>query len=128
MTAEQIVRIDDYNVHFGVPYAGSLIVEYKVFPVQDWENVSTKVKGTSYIDATSPSEDMLDQFDKDKAKWRFQGSCCYRGVWETRVYFSDDEYWGEEFVEMHTAYNKIIEECKRLIVIMHPEYKEYMND
>ena len=31
---------------------------------------------------------------------KMQGSYCWRGVWESRLYFDEEEYWGEDLAEL----------------------------
>ena len=44
---------------------------------------------------------------KEGARCLFEFSFCWRGIWEGRIYFKDDEYWGEELEELKNLWDKI---------------------
>lgn len=90
-------------------------VEFMVFPVEDWTKIITKEKGFSFFDKENPHK-TIDIFDEDKCLKKMDGSFCWRGIWEGRLYFTDDEYWGEEISELSDLYNNyIILWCKNMI-------------
>lgn len=110
--SEVRIRMMDYVVHFRTD---ELRLSFEVFPVQDWEQFSTKIKGFSYINKeTEP--DTIEIFEDGKCLKKFEGLFCWRGVWEGRLYFTDVEYWGEEIAEMSELYNiHIVPWCKEYI-------------
>ena len=78
----------------------------------------------SLIDLRASKEienlDMLnlsrEEFEKGKCLKKLEGSFCWRGVWEGRLYFPDEEYWGEEIAELSELYNDyILPWCKNFI-------------
>jgi len=106
------VRMLDYIVHFKTD---AHRLEFEVYPVQDWEHLPTGKIGFSYIDKEN-DPDQREVFEEDKCLKKFEGSYCWRGVWEGRLYFTDGEYWGEEISEMSDLYNNhIITWCKDFI-------------
>ena len=104
------VRFGDFLVHFNTD---ERTIYFGVFPVLDW--TGAEGSGTSYIVKDTGCE-TLAEFDEEKAEKRFEGSFCWRGVWEGRLYFKPDEYWGEELKEMSDLYeNNIVPWCKAFI-------------
>lgn len=105
-------RFGDFIVHFNT---NSMIITFGVFPVLDWAKISDGSTGTSYIVKDTGCE-TLDVFDEEKAEKQFDGSYCWRGFWEGRLYFKQYEYWGEELKEMYNIYeNNIVPWCKAFI-------------
>lgn len=51
---------------------------------------------------------------------KFQGSFCWRGVWEGRIYFLEEEYWGEDLREMADLYDLIKDWCTNAIKNKYP--------
>ncbi len=106
------VRMMDYMVHFKTD---AHTLEFECYPVQDWEHLPTGKKGFSYIDKEN-EPDEREVFEEGKCLKKFEGSFCWRGVWEGRLYFTDEEYWGEEISEMSELYNNhIVPRCKDFI-------------
>jgi len=56
------------------------------------------------------------EFDKEKSLVKMQGSYCYRGVWEARLYFPDIEYWGSELDDLNKAYEETKKWCQQHIM------------
>lgn len=53
--------------------------------------------------------------DKTQARRLFNFSYCWRGVWEGRIYFTDEEYWSSELAELSKLWDFIEHHCKMLI-------------
>lgn len=112
------VRWNDFMVHLKTD---AHTLEFEIYPVQDWEHVPTGKKGMSYIDNEEGWNEMHEEFIKDKCLMKLEGSFCWRGVWEGRLYFKDDEYWGEEIEELSRLYNDcIVPWCKDFIMKREP--------
>lgn len=104
------VRFGNFMVHFNTE---ERTICFGVYPVLDWTGINDS--GTSYV-VKGTGCDLLEEFVADKAEKMFEGSLCWRGVWEGRIYFSDDEYWGEELKKMSDLYeNHIVPWCKEFI-------------
>jgi len=43
----------------------------------------------------------------DDCRCLFEFSVCWRGCWDDRIYFKDDEYWCEELEEMTNFWKEI---------------------
>lgn len=109
------VRFDYFMVHFNTDQR---TIEFIVYPVVDCSG--PKGYRVAYIDM-SESFELLNEFDEKKATSRYKGSICWRGVWEGRIYFTDNEYRGEELKEMANLYeNKIVPWCKDFIKSREP--------
>ena len=106
------VRMDDFMIHLDT---GQPLIKFEVYPVLDWENLRTGNKGTSYIDKENDPDERED-FEPGKCLKKLEGLFGWRGVWEGRLYFTDDEYWGEEIEKLSRLYNdKIVPWCKDFI-------------
>jgi hypothetical protein len=106
------VRMMDYMVHLKTD---AHTLYFEAYPVQDWEHLPTGKKGFSYIDKENEPYDR-EIFEEGKCLKKFEGSFCWRGVWEGRLYFTDEEYFGEEISEMSELYNNhIVTWCKDFI-------------
>ena len=106
------VRMMDYMVHFKTD---KHTLEFEVYPVQDWKHLPTGEKGFSYIGKEN-EPDTIEEFENGKCLIKLKGSFCWRGVWEGRLYFTDEEYWGEDIEELSRLYNDfIVPWCKQFI-------------
>ena len=45
--------------------------------------------------------------DINEARHWFDFSFCWRGVWEGRIYFKDDEYWSEEMKTISELWDRL---------------------
>ena len=81
------VRMDDFMVHMDTRQN---CLKFEVYPVQDWTQLPTGKEGTSYIDKEN-EPDEIEEFEEGKCLKKLEGSFCWRGVWEGRLYFTDDE-------------------------------------
>jgi hypothetical protein len=61
--------------------------------------------------------------DIEKARIWFEFLFCWRGVWEGRVYFKDEEYWAEETKTIADLWSQIEAILKRKIKSDNPEYE-----
>jgi len=98
------VRWNDFMVHLKTD---EFTLYFEVYPVQDWTRPSTNESGMDYIDKEN-EPDSREIFETGKCLMKLEGSYCWRGVWEGRLYFSDEEYWGEEIEELSRLYNDCI--------------------
>lgn len=68
-----------------------------------------------YDQSESP---IIEEFDEKTCFSKFKGSYCWRGVWEGRLYFTDEEYWGSDLSDMHDLYyDHIVPYCEKHIKI-----------
>ena len=106
------VRWNDFMVHLKTD---EFTLYFEVYPVQDWTHLPPGKKGTSYVDKENEPDTRAD-FEVGKCLMKLEGSYCWRGVWEGRLYFPDQEYWGEEIEELSRLYNDcIVPWCKDFI-------------
>ena len=60
-------------------------------------------------------------FIHDKCIKKMTGILCWRGVWDSRLWFTDDEYWGEDLGELSVLYySDILPLCKDIIQSKYP--------
>ena len=69
-----------------------------------WENLNGQT-GWHYL-SKSDSSVTYDEVN-DNVRIMFSFSFVWRGVWEGRIYFSDDEYWSEELKTISILWDKI---------------------
>lgn len=70
-------------------------------------------------------QDMSDTQDETKARKWFDFSFCWRGVWEGRVYFTNDEFWGEDLSIINDLWNQIEKIMKDKIKEDNPDYGHF---
>lgn len=107
-----------YHVHF-LSRKYDHIVEFEVYPVSDWTGIND-TKGTDYYCLESSDN---KPFEQGKVLMSFYGSLCWRGVWESRLYFPDgNEYSSEELREVVELWTSKLEPmCKVKIKASEPE-------
>ena len=112
MNTTEKIRFGEYMVHIDT---SNNRLEFQVYPVFDVSFIGESTTTIEYIDkATEPNTTPI--FDKDKCLMQMEGSYCWRGVWEGRICFTDDEYWGEELAYLSELYNEyIVKWCKEFI-------------
>lgn len=98
------IPVDEFMVHIDISQKQ---LRFEVYPIEHWTHLGTNVKGMSYIDKEDSSEHR-EEFEEGKCLKKLEGSFCWRGVWEERLYFTDNEYWGEDIEELSRLYNDII--------------------
>ena len=112
------VRMDEFMIHLDTRQHR---LEFEVYPVQDWTHLPTGKEGMSYIEKEN-EPDEREEVEDGKCLTKLEGSFCWRGVWEGRLYFTDDEYWGEDIEELSRLYNdKILPWCKDFIKNREPD-------
>lgn len=126
MTTERVLferinnEINDYMVHFRMNDISTTTLEFEVYPMEEWGDLSSGENGFSYIDKETEPESR-DIFEEGKCLKKLEGSFGWRGIWEGRLYFTDEEYWGEEISELSDLYNnKIVPWCKDYIKKQNP--------
>jgi hypothetical protein len=68
------------------------------------------------------SEGGCIHLETDKgARCLFEFSFCWRGIWEGRIYFKDDEYWSDELQTITKLWNKIEDIFKERIKKENPD-------
>jgi len=81
-------------------------IQGKVYATINWEKGST---GWSYTSASSGGE-MYDDLNDD-CKCLFEISICWRGCWDNRIYFKQEEYFSEDLEDM----KNYVEEIEKLL-------------
>ena len=76
-----------------------------VYPITKWEHRQDGKKGWSYNSKTSGG----DTHEKlnDDVRVMFSFLFVWRGVWEGRIYFKDDEYWSGELKTMSDLWDRL---------------------
>lgn len=121
MVNKKRIRFNDFMVHFSQSVGW---IRFWVYPVVDCYS-GNKEPEMNYVTDESGGQDPFLPFDIDKALCKFCGSVNYRGYWETRVYFKDDEYWGDEIqVISDLLNNDIIPWCQEEIRTIDTDIKD----
>lgn len=109
---ERKIKLEDYIVHINILTDSWL--KFSVYPAYIDEKI------VHYIDKENEPE-IREIFEEEKCLKKLEGSFCWRGVWEGRLYFTDEEYWGEEIEELSRIYNDhIVPWCKEYIIDKDP--------
>lgn len=119
-----MIRMMDYMVRFKLDL--SFRVEFDVYPVSWYTDKEGNVERYLYRSVNGES-DLLDTFDEKRCLKAMVGSYTWRGCWEGRVYFTDDEYWGEDFIMLAAVYkDSIVPKCREMIKAARPnaDYSE----
>ena len=115
-------QISNYMVHFILDGSHTTFQVYPIYECTDLKNN----KSIAY--RCKDSSDIIINFDPTKCLLQFEGYVGWCGVWDCRLYFSDDEYWGNELQEMSILYNtEILHRCKTLIKENNKDYFEKCN-
>jgi hypothetical protein len=110
--SKEKIKFDNFMIHIDT---SEHTLTFEVFPIQDWTCDKWLTCKTGYKIKDTGS-DTLEVFDTKKVEKLFEGSFCWRGVWEGRLYFTQDEYWGEDLKEMSDLYElHIVPWCKAFI-------------
>lgn len=110
---------EDFVVHIEQNQAYANWINGRVYPIQRYEYVKTGKKDWGYVllqDGTSTDS----HEPNDDCRVMFDFSFCWRGVWEGRIYFKDDEYWSEELNTINEAWKKILPVLKSIIKHIDP--------
>jgi len=117
------VRFDDFLVMFSAEEHQNRVC-FKVYPIIDW-NGPNETKGTSFT--SRQNGDMVDfgEGNDEDIAMPMQGSYCWRGVWEGRLYFDEPEYWSQDLKELSDLFSTHIEPwCKNYIRQFYPHADE----
>lgn len=101
--AEHRLVFDQYAVHLK---AGSN-VEFEVYGIYHWKSLDNESEGVGYYDKETGQPDH-GEFIEGKCEMSLEGAYSWRGVWEGRLYFTKDEYWGSDMKEMNDLYYDVI--------------------
>lgn len=107
---EKVLYKEEYIIHFDTSDSW---LQFGVYPICIATHLPTGKISIEYYD--KHSSDTHEEFNEDTCRKMFEGSYCWRGVWEGRLYFKDTEYWGEELKEMSEVYDFIEVWCKDFI-------------
>ena len=96
-----------------------------IYPILWWVDLKNdKKEGWSFRNPLDGgTTDVLSE-----AVVMFEFSFCWRGVWEGRVYFKQEEYWSEEIAEMNDIWNQIEPLLKDKIKAYDPQPYPYYED
>ena len=87
--------------------------EGEVYPIYKY----TDSDGWGY----QSDQDGIPTDDVKEARCLFNFLFCWRGVWEGRIYFKDDEYWCEELSTISNLWNEIEIKMKDIIKQQNPD-------
>lgn len=99
----QRLKTENYMIHFYIDKC--LYIEFEAYPIYHWTHLPTNTTGFSYIDINNESNQI--DYEKGQCLKKFEGSFIIHDM-ESRLYFTDDEYWGEDLKEMNDLYQNVI--------------------
>lgn len=85
----------------------------RVYPITYYKVGATDEEGWGY-DSRSIGGETHKQLNDD-CRVMFDFSFCWRGDWESRVYFKDDDYWGGELESIADIWGQLIPILKEKI-------------
>lgn len=89
-----------------------------------WHGTATEIHKYSDGSWEYRSDWSSDSVEKrEGARVWFEWSFCWRGVWEGRIYFKDDEYWSEDMDTMPLLWAEIQALVKSQIKNDNPDYE-----
>lgn len=105
--------LEDFIVHFS---DREYDVAFEVYAVSNGEQIY-------YIDKED-NQECHTEFSENTALKKMEGLFRWRGVWDERIYFpNDEEYWGSDFIKLCELYkDHIIPYCRDYIKNKEPEY------
>lgn len=107
-------RIEVNENHFSVEYEEKNgWLEGNVYAVVRGESAVTGQTDWSYLSKTHGGE--THETLNDDCRNLFSFLFVWRGVWEGRIYFQDDEYWSEELSMMTGVWNQLEPQLKEVI-------------
>jgi len=75
------------------------------------------VDNNFYYTSKDNNQYELEEFKEGEALVKMEGSFCWRGVWDGRLYFPDEEYRGGDIENLSRFYNdEIVPYCKEQIM------------
>jgi len=92
----------NYVVHLSKRHSTINTIQFDIYPFQ-----GDKSDMRYYSKSSTCGE--TQAFKEDECTIKMSGTYCWRGVWEGRLYFPDDEYWSDELSELNTIFD-IVEE------------------
>ncbi|AGO49650.1 hypothetical protein Phi13:2_gp040 [Cellulophaga phage phi13:2] len=105
-----IIVHENYAVHFKMSDGWINFTAYFII-----KGSIGQVETFWYTDKDDEQKTLKD-FDENKAFHKLKGSYVWRGVWEGRLYFTDEEYWSEDLKELSDLFSDTIEPfCKEKI-------------
>ena len=101
---------DSYVVHFDT---SDKWIQFEAYPI--WEASD----GTyEYLNKNS---DHSEKEFNENCLCSLKGSYCWRGIWEGRIYFQQEEYWIQDVEEISDLLNRfVIPHCKEVIMKKDP--------
>lgn len=121
---ERVRFTEGYMVHFESE-SQNIMVGFRVYEVVYSKYLGGPKKGKETISYVIDSaQDHIDEDEineNDLPMATMQGSVCWRGVWEGRIYFDHEEYWSEDLKKLSELFSTHIEPwCKNYIRKFYP--------
>lgn len=127
-TMKERIRASDFHMIHFESSCNEMTVSFCVYEVADAEYLSGPKKGiktTSYLLGGFDETVDEDEFDESMTKGLMNGSYCWRGAWEGRIYFGQEEYLSEDLKILSGIFSDIIEPwCKNHIRKFHQHAEE----
>ena len=113
------INYEDFVIHLKL-CEGAYMVYGEVYPIQKYYINNNNDQDWGYL--LSSNKDIYEpQEPNNDCRKLFDFSFCWRGCWEGRIYFKDDEYWSEELKTMSELWDILILQLKEKIKINNPQ-------
>lgn len=122
MDLSKPVLIESISEHFIVLFTDEGSTDYKM----RWSGKLVPIYLASdgaYRYVSNNSSDSEE--DLSKARVFFEFSFCWRGVWEGRIYFQQEEFWHEDLAVINDAWDQIEKILKDKIKSDNPDYGSF---
>lgn len=109
MESSKIIYTDFHAVHINRKGGSTNSLNFEVYPIIRFSDGEVLYRSISDLSHTKFNEG-------EGLEISMHGTYCWRGVWEPRYYFPNDEYWYEDLEEMYEVFNNVIvPECRSMI-------------
>ncbi|MBF0253181.1 MAG: hypothetical protein HQL29_05130 [Candidatus Omnitrophica bacterium] len=112
---------EDFIVHIEQDEYYGFRIKGEVYPIQKYKTVGESAEKWGYIKLQDG--DIHEEHEPDiTCRKLFDFSFCWKGVWEGRIYFKDDEYWSDEIKIMSELWEQISATLKEKIKSNDPSH------
>lgn len=119
----KIVVTEYFAIHFySSEYGSKNNIRFDINPIQQYTDLGGH-SGYQYLNKENEQDGV--EFTEGEVFTKLTGTYCWRGIWEGRLYFQNDEYWSEDLKELSDLFSEVVEpECKNIIRELLGKYLE----
>jgi len=119
----KVIITEYFGIHFYYSEFGNKNrIRFDINPIQQYTDFDGH-SGYQYLNKENEQDGV--EFIEGEVFTKLTGTYCWRGIWEGRLYFQNDEYWSEDLKEISDLFSDVVEpECKNIIRGLLGEYLE----